>query len=88
LNLITDIDELLARWRYRHALLVQRMVGMSAGTGGSSGYGYLMETLAKHRIFTDFFALSSYMIPSKLIPPLPKDVSRVMRYQYNDDKAA
>ena len=30
---------------------------MGAGTGGSSGYNYLMQTLEKHRIFTDLFAL-------------------------------
>jgi len=79
---LADIDELIARWRYRHALLVQRMVGMGAGTGGSSGYGYLMETLAKHRIYTDLFALSSYLIPSQSLPALPEHISRQMSYNY------
>lgn len=86
---LVDIDELIARWRYRHALLVQRMVGMGAGTGGSSGYGYLMETLAKHRIYTDLFALSSYLIPTPSLPALPEHISRQMSYRYGaDDKAA
>ncbi|MCB9991631.1 MAG: tryptophan 2,3-dioxygenase [Rhodospirillales bacterium] len=88
LNSITDIDELLARWRYRHALMVQRMVGMGAGTGGSSGYGYLMETLQKHRIFTDLFALSSYLIPSQALPPLPEQISREMGYRYKAQEDA
>jgi tryptophan 2,3-dioxygenase len=37
LTLLMDIDEMLALWRYRHALMVQRMIGVKIGTGGSSG---------------------------------------------------
>lgn len=82
LALVMDIDEQLALWRYRHALMTQRMVGMSVGTGGSAGYGYLIQTLEKHRIFTDLFALSSYLIPTRAIPPLPESVSAEMGYRY------
>ncbi len=82
LKSIMDIDELLARWRLRHALMVQRMVGMSVGSGGSSGYEYLMNTVTSHRIFTDLFALSTYLIPTRLTPKLPADVSRAMDYRY------
>lgn len=80
---IMDIDELLARWRLRHALMVQRMVGMSVGSGGSSGYEYLMNTVTSHRIFTDLFALSTYLIPSRLLPKLPPDISGAMDYSYS-----
>ncbi|MBU0799704.1 MAG: tryptophan 2,3-dioxygenase [Alphaproteobacteria bacterium] len=83
LSHIMDVDELLAQWRYRHALMVQRMMGMSVGTGGSSGYGYLLETLEKHRIFTDLFALSTYLIPSRLRPDLPTDLREKMTYKHN-----
>lgn len=79
---IMDVDELLARWRFRHALMVQRMVGMGMGTGGSSGYEYLMRTVSDHRIFTDIFALSTYLIPSRLLPKLPEEVSCKMDYNY------
>ncbi|MGE0754914.1 MAG: tryptophan 2,3-dioxygenase family protein [Alphaproteobacteria bacterium] len=79
---IMDVDELLARWRFRHALMVQRMVGMGMGTGGSSGYEYLMRTVSDHRIFNDIFALSTYLIPSRLLPKLPKEVSDRMDYNY------
>lgn len=86
---VTEIDELMARWRYRHALMVQRMVGMGMGSGGSSGYGYLMETLQKHRIFTDLFALSSYLIPSPSLPALPERIRSQMSYRYGTaEKAA
>lgn len=81
LTLVMDIDSLLARWRYRHALMVQRMMGLSAGTGGSSGYSYLMQTLEKHRIFTDLFSLSTYLIPASARPPLPDSLSAKMGYR-------
>lgn len=80
---IMDVDELLARWRFRHALMVQRMVGMGMGTGGSSGYEYLMNTVLKHRIFSDIFALSTYLIPTRLLPALPEEISIKMDYNYS-----
>lgn len=80
---VMDIDELLARWRLRHALMVQRMVGMGVGTGGSSGYEYLMNTVTSHRIFSDLFALSTYLIPTAALPDLPENISREMDYQYS-----
>lgn len=82
LSLIMDIDALLSRWRYRHALMVQRMMGLSAGTGGSSGYSYLMQTLDQHRIFKDLFALSTYLIPASARPPLPDNLREQMSYRY------
>ncbi len=82
LNHIMDVDELIARWRYRHALMVQRMVGNSMGSGGSAGYGYLIQTLEKHRIFTDLFSLATYLIPTRLIPTLPDALSKEMGYGY------
>ena len=82
LQRVMDMDELLARWRFRHALLVQRMVGTGFGTGGSSGHAYLMNTVQAHRIFSDLFALSTYLIPTRSLPALPADVSREMNFQY------
>ena len=32
-----DVDETMTLWRYRHALMVSRMLGVKVGTGGSSG---------------------------------------------------
>lgn len=84
---VMDVDELLARWRFRHALMVQRMVGMGMGTGGSSGYEYLMNTVKTHRIFNDLFALSTYLIPAKALPALPASISREMAYTYSAKKA-
>jgi tryptophan 2,3-dioxygenase len=38
-------DELSAAWRARHVRMVERMIGMKSGTGGSSGSRYLRTRL-------------------------------------------
>ena len=42
-----NVEELLTLWRYRHALMVQRMIGVKIGTGGSAGHDYLRDTAAE-----------------------------------------
>ena len=44
-ELLTDIDEVLQEWRYRHVKMVERTIGNKPGTGGSSGVEYLKSTL-------------------------------------------
>lgn len=46
-DLLVDHDENLSLWRYHHVMMVERMLGMKRGTGGSEGVGYLMTTLTK-----------------------------------------
>jgi tryptophan 2,3-dioxygenase len=82
LQRLMDIDEALALWRYRHALMVERMIGVKIGTGGSSGHAYLRSTAAQHRIFTDLFRLSTFLIPSAALPPLPAEVRRRLGFVY------
>lgn len=53
-DLLIDHDENIALWRYHHVLMVERMLGMKPGTGGSEGVGYLMSTLKK-RFFPDIW---------------------------------
>jgi len=42
---LVDIDEGIQEWRYRHVMMVQRIIGARVGTGGSSGAAYLRSTL-------------------------------------------
>jgi tryptophan 2,3-dioxygenase len=42
---LVDIDEGIQEWRYRHVMMVQRIIGSRVGTGGSSGTAYLRSTL-------------------------------------------
>lgn len=46
-DLLLEHDENISLWRYHHVLMVERMLGMKPGTGGSEGVGYLMTTLTK-----------------------------------------
>jgi tryptophan 2,3-dioxygenase len=42
---LVDIDEGIMEWRYRHVMMVQRIIGSKMGTGGSAGAEYLRSTL-------------------------------------------
>lgn len=46
-DLLIEHDEMIVSWRYNHILMVERMLGMKRGTGGSEGVGYLATTLKK-----------------------------------------
>ena len=42
---LVDLDEGIQEWRYRHVKMVERIIGLRAGTGGSAGADYLRTTL-------------------------------------------
>ena len=44
---LTEFDELVVSWRLRHIQLVERVIGVRMGTGGSAGSSYLKNTLEK-----------------------------------------
>jgi tryptophan 2,3-dioxygenase len=56
LELMTDFDEGLQEWRYRHVKMVERTIGNKKGTGGSTGAEYLRATLFRP-IFPDLWAI-------------------------------
>ena len=80
---LTNIDELLTTWRYRHAQMVMRMIGNKIGTGGSSGHDYLAATAAKHKIFRDLHNISSLLIPRSELPVLPEGLARNLRFYWD-----
>ncbi|GIV60210.1 MAG: tryptophan 2,3-dioxygenase [Rhodothermaceae bacterium] len=82
LSLLVDIDENFTTWRYRHALMAQRMIGTRIGTGGSSGHDYLRQAAERNKVFTDLVNLSTYFIPRSALPELPPEVERTMGFQY------
>ncbi len=53
-EVLVDIDECLALWRAHHVQMVERMIGVRRGTGGSEGVTYLRTTLPK-RAFPDLW---------------------------------
>ena len=56
LELMTDFDEGLQEWRYRHVKLTERTIGNKMGTGGSSGVDFLKATLFQP-VFHDLWAI-------------------------------
>ncbi|WKZ46396.1 MAG: tryptophan 2,3-dioxygenase family protein [Anaerolineales bacterium] len=81
LNTLSEIDELLSNWRYRHFMMVRRMIGIRAGTGGTSGAGYLEGTLSQHYIFRELTELATFLIERSKLPELPKALREKVSFQ-------
>lgn len=56
---LVDMDEGFQEWRYRHVKMVERTIGMKAGTGGSSGAAYLATTIKP--FFPDLWAIRAHL---------------------------
>lgn len=83
LSLLMDIDENFTAWRYRHALMAQRMLGAKIGTGGSSGHQYLKRAAENNRAFLDLFNLSTFIIPKSARPDLPVELKKQLSFHFN-----
>ena len=59
-ELMTDVDEGMQEWRYRHVKLAERTIGNKHGTGGSPGVEFLKRSLF-HPIFPDLWAIRHMM---------------------------
>ncbi len=42
---LLDLEDTLRTWRFKHVLVVERLIGRKSGTGGTSGAGYLRGLL-------------------------------------------
>jgi tryptophan 2,3-dioxygenase len=63
-DLLIEHDENIALWRYHHVLMVERMLGMKRGTGGSEGVNYLRSTLMKKFMSELWEARTRLQLPS------------------------
>ena len=59
-DLLIEHDENISLWRYHHVLMVERMLGMKRGTGGSEGVGYLRTTLSK-KFFPELWEARTFL---------------------------
>tara|TARA_Y100000296_G_scaffold26131_1_gene30734 strand:- start:1119 stop:2240 length:1122 start_codon:yes stop_codon:yes gene_type:complete len=84
---LTEIDEQLTIWRYRHAMMVQRMLGTKIGTGGSSGHHYLKKTTESNRIYLDFFNMATFLLPKSRLPTLPVSICKLLGNFYSSSAA-
>lgn len=82
LTSLMDIDENFTTWRYRHALLAQRMLGTKIGTGGSSGHQYLKRATEQNRAYLDLFNLSTFLIPKSIRPNLPTELKTLLNFNH------
>lgn len=55
-ELMTDFDEGIQEWRYRHVKLVERSIGSKRGTGGSLGVEFLKKSIFQP-VFADLWAM-------------------------------
>ena len=59
-ELMTDFDEGMQEWRYRHVKMVERTIGAKKGTGGSAGVDFLKQSLFLP-LFPDLWAVRHRM---------------------------
>jgi tryptophan 2,3-dioxygenase len=68
---LLEFESQLRLWRFRHARMVERMIGLRVGTGGSSGVQYLDATAGeRYRIFTPILEARSFLLPRVMLPDL------------------
>jgi tryptophan 2,3-dioxygenase len=69
LDTAVQLEENFISFRFRHARMVERVIGRRVGTGGSDGVDYLDQT-TKYRIFKDLWAVRTLLLPAGRLPPL------------------
>lgn len=82
LDLLIDINENHVMWKQRHIQIIQRMIGLKMGTGGTSGKDFLADTIKQSNVFSDLIEMPSYMVAKKHVPPLPTELSQKLGYYF------
>lgn len=80
LSLLLDMDELMSTWRFRHINMVNRIIGLRTGTGGSTGKDYLKAALDRHYIFNEVAALTTFLIERNRLPVLPSALQQQLGF--------
>ena len=86
LRQLVETDHKISLWRFRHVQMVEKMLGQKIGTGGSSGQGYLKQTVDKHRLFEDLANIATLMISREYLPDLPIDVKKELSFNFSNNK--
>ncbi len=83
LEKLSELEEFLTLWRFRHTQMVKRIIGSKIGTGGSAGVNYLMETALKHTIFGDIQGITTLMVATADLPELPEKLKKELQFEYS-----
>lgn len=59
-------------FRFRHARMVERMIGSRTGSGGSAGTAYLDATTNRYRVFGDLLEARNFLLSNQRVPPIPR----------------
>jgi tryptophan 2,3-dioxygenase len=81
LTLLVEIDDGFTSWRYRHAQMAHRMIGRKMGTGATSGADHLLRVAQQNSSFKDLRNLSTFLIPTSKMPPLPPAIMSILRHE-------
>ena len=81
LTLLVEIDDGFTSWRYRHAQMAHRMIGRKMGTGATSGADHLLRVAQQNSSFKDLRNLSTFLIPTGKMPPLPPTIVSILRHE-------
>lgn len=81
---VLNLDSHLTQWRHRHTMMVKRMLGQRIGTGGSSGEDYLKKATEQHKIFEDFYKLTTFYVPKSKRPVLPESFIKKLGFAFNN----
>lgn len=76
---VVELEEQMVTFRFRHARMVERIIGNRVGTGGSSGVDYLDRT-TKYRVFPELWTIRTMLLSKNNLPELEKPDF----YQFNE----
>ncbi len=71
IDAVIEFEQNFRSFRFRHARLVERMIGARTGSGGSAGVAYLDATSRKYKIFGQLLEARSFLLSPDRLPPIP-----------------
>ncbi len=77
-----EFEEHFRLFRFRHARMVERMIGLRVGSGGSSGVAYLDSTASQYRIFGDLLHSVGYLIDGSRLPKEAPNAD-ILRFKFD-----
>jgi tryptophan 2,3-dioxygenase len=81
LDRLVEFEQSFREFRFRHARMVERMIGTRTGTGGSPGLAYLEQTTS-YRIFGNLLEARNFLIARHYLPSVPHP--EVLRFRFGE----
>ena len=78
---LVEFEQGFRAFRFRHARMVERMIGARTGTGGSAGVSYLDQTTG-YKIFGNLLEARSFLLERRRLPELT--FPEVFRFRFEE----